>query len=208
MEPFDFDEIVRQRLNEDIDLHQHEIESSKPFVWSAIQDKIRMSRTLKWYHLAAAVVILLISFSFILINVQQGHNREMQLLSDKVDDIRINYESQGELIRAKELQVLNLTNELEDVEIQLTDLQNTDPVVTERIVYQVDTIYMKEIEYITVATELPPEETQSPDNQDIVENQTEIETDLEIFPTFYTRRTEPPGENLKVKFGPFSSKKN
>jgi hypothetical protein len=76
METSDFDKILRDKLSENHGLHQREMETAKPFVWSAVYNEIGRKKTLTWYHLAAAVLLLMITFSVTLVHVQKGHQNE------------------------------------------------------------------------------------------------------------------------------------
>ncbi len=80
MEPMDIDNIIKNKLQESSDLHTHEMDSAKPFIWSAVQNQI-LKRSITWYHLAAAIVMLMVSFSFVLYSIQNRHNKEINLLS-------------------------------------------------------------------------------------------------------------------------------
>ena len=214
MEPIDIDNLIKNKLLETNERHQHEMELAKPFIWSAVQNKIGKKSSLTWYHLAAAVVILMISFSFVLYSVQKGHTNEMELLSDKIDQLQRDYSSQATMIQTKDSQVATLGSELRNVELKLADLQLQKPLSQKEVfVYQTDTVYLKQVEYIT--TIAYPDE---PEEKDIVPSveQTELigiaqvqqdQMDDAIFPSYSSQRNSQPSETIKIKFGSFTVKK-
>ena len=214
MEPIDIDNLIKNKLLETNERHQHEMELAKPFIWSAVQNKIGKKSSLTWYHLAAAVVILMISFSFVLYSVQKGHTNEMELLSDKIDQLQRDYSSQATMIQTKDSQVATLGSELRNVELKLADLQLQKPLSQKEVfVYQTDTVYLKQVEYITTITY--PDE---PVEKDIVPSveQTELigiaqvqqdQMDDAIFPSYSSQRNSQPSETIKIKFGSFTVKK-
>ena len=91
MEPSDFDKILKSKIAEPGDLHEKEMNSAKPFIWSAVQKEIKGTRSLRWYHLAAAVLLLLICFSIILYALQNAHQKQLLILSDKIDLMESNH---------------------------------------------------------------------------------------------------------------------
>lgn len=209
MEPIDIDKIFRNKLLESNDLHKQEMESAKPFVWSAVLNKIEKSRSLTWYHLAAAVVLLMISFSFVLYNIQKGYNNEINLLSNKIDQFQKNHLSQLEFLQTKDIEVESLEIELKNVELKLSNLmqQKTLP-QRETYVYRTDTVYLKQLEYVTISTPIESEES----NGDTLVNMTDRtavakvqEMDDIIFPSYSSRGNRPQPETIKLKFGPLSA---
>ena len=86
MEHSDFDKILRNKINEVNDLHSKEMDTAKPFVWTEIQRR-NSSKGLRWYHLAAAVVLIVLCFSWVLLSMQNNHNKEPQTLSNKITSI-------------------------------------------------------------------------------------------------------------------------
>ncbi len=215
MEPIEIDKIIREKLLESNELHQHEMDSAKPFVWSAVQNQVRRKKPLTWVHLAAAAVLLMISFSFVLYNVQKGHKNELNLLSDKIDQLQINYSSQGELLLRKDIQVNTLSDELKNVELQLADLQQQKPLSPkETIVYRRDTVYLKQVEYITTVSD-PVGSNEIAigiveDKAEQMETTTvpEMETDTAIYPSKSIQANNQQSETLKFKFGSFVTRKN
>ena len=216
MEPYDIDNIIKGKLKESRDLHSHEMDAAKPFIWSAIQKKIDKKRPLAWYHLAAAVILLLLTFSFIMYTAQKSHKNEISQLSVKIDQLQARYLSQQELLQTKNTEVESLGNELREVEFQLADLHNEEPLsIKETIVYRVDTIYLNQIKYITRASD----QIQTKDiNPEIKENQAgrvevsrieDEEMDDIIFPTYSSEQnSKQSSESIKLRFGSFAVRKN
>ncbi len=215
MEPTDIDKIITNKLQESNDLHQHEMDTAKPFVWSAVQNKIGRKRSLTWVHLAAAVVLLLITFSFFFNSAQRGHKKELSLLSDKIDQLQINYSYQGELLGSKDNQIHTLHDELKNIELQLVDLQQQKPLsAKETIVYRTDTVYLTQVEYITAvsepveAEEVPPGTSEDQVEQIIKTTVKEKGTDAAIYPSNSIQAKNQQSETLKFKFGSFVARKD
>ena len=215
MEPFDIDKIIKNKLAQDSEIHAHEMESAKPFVWSAIQNQIGSRKSLTWYHLAAAVILLMISFSFILFSIQKGSHQEISQLSTKVDQLQKDYVAQAELLQYKNAQVESQGYELKNMEVRLTHLQENKPVVhSEKIVHQVDTVYIKQIEYITKIPDSNDENKLVMGEQIEMTIQTEkTETqesniDDMIFPSMRNPEKSEQAESIQIKMGSFLARKN
>lgn len=215
MEPKDIDNIVKNKLQENNDLHRSEMESAKPFVWSALQNQIERKRSLTWYHLAAALVLLMISFSFVLYSIQTGHRKQIDLLSNKIDQLQQNYSSQVDQLQTKKTQVESLGKELRNIELQLTDLQQQEPIVKkETIVFRTDTVYIKQIEYINITPDpmelrvISHSTIQDPTEQVEIATVNEKGRDDAIFSGYSYQGNSRSTEKIKVKFGSFTVRKN
>jgi len=213
MEPFDMDEIIRRKLQESSNLHQQQINAARPVVWEGIQSNISGRPVLRWYHLAAAVVLLMLCFSFILYRVQQAHRQEIQQLAGKFDQMHKDYQSQITQLQTKNAEVATLGNQLQRVEQQLGNLQQQTPrPVTETVVYRTDTVFVTQVKYITAPTD--PEDgkgintkaDEEPAKQIVATEASQIKTDDAIFTSSSNRRNAPASETLKLKFGSFAQK--
>jgi len=207
MEPSDIDKIIKGKLQETNDAHNQEMDSAKPFVWSAITKELKKKKSLSWYHLAAAVLLLLLSFSFIFYSIQQNHENEMVLISDKIDQLQKNYQSQLELLNSKDAEVKLLANELRGVELQLSDLGQFKPISQkEIIVYRTDTVYVKQVEYITSVSDpvISIEKTMDFEvekSEQLAQAETQHnEIDAVIYPSFVSQGKKQKSETIKVKF--------
>ena len=215
MEPFDIDKIIKNKLEQDSEIHAHEMESAKPFVWSAIQNQIGSRKSLTWYHLAAAVILLMISFSFILLGIQKEYHQEIAQLSTKVDQLQKDYVTQAELLQYKNTQVESQGYELKNMEVRLTNLQENKPAAqSEKIVHQVDTVYIKQIEYITKIPDSNDENKLMKGEQIEMAIQTE-KTDKQesniddmIFPSTRNAEKSEQAESIQIKMGFFLARKN
>jgi len=209
MEPVEFDRIIQNKLSEGNDLHEREMEKAKPFIWAAIQNKIGRKRSLTWIHLAAAVTLLMISFTFVIYRIQNGHQSEINALSNKIDQLQGSYLTQEDLLGKKDSQVEALRDDLQHVELQLSNLQQKKP-QKETIIYRTDTVYLKQVEYITTVSD-PVKPDRILETVDLPEK-TEItnvelnDTDGTIYPSYSYRSTK--SETIKLKFGSFAEKKN
>jgi len=213
MEPFDMDEIIKRKLQESNDSHQQQINAARPVVWEGIRRNISRRPALRWYHLAAAVVLLLLSFSFILYRVQQAHQQEILQLAGKFDQIQKNYQAQITQLQTKSKEVETLGNQLQRVELQLGNLQQqTPPPVKETVVYRTDTVYVTQVKYITVPTdpedgkEVITKADEEPAQQVVANEARQMKTDDAIFTSSSNRRSAPASETLKLKFGSFAQK--
>lgn len=206
MEPTDLDNIIKSKLLESNDEHQQEMADAKPFVWSAVQKELDAKKTLRWYHLAAAILLLMISFSFVLYGVQEKHKNEIGLLSQKIDQLQDQYQSQDNLLQIKNEEVKSLASELKNVEYQLTELQVDQPLhQKETIVYRTDTVYLKQVEYIAKVTDpvmtnenMPDQEISSSKQLTKVDSD-EWEIDDAIYPSVASSKKQK-SESIKVKF--------
>lgn len=214
MEPTDFDKILRDKIHESQDLHAKEMEAAKPFIWSAVYNEIGKKKSLTWYHLAAAVILLLITFSVVLYRVQTVHRRELASFSQQLDQLEKNYLSQATLLETKNSQLISLNDKLESVEQQFNNMQQTPAQVKERIVYQRDTVYLKQVEYVTVAPDTNKinyainKNSDHPPKEVKVVKLNENKIDDIIYPSSQgTDKREKP-ESIKVRLNAFTARSN
>jgi len=207
MEPGDFDKLIKSSLKGENSIHSNEMDKAKPFVWAAVQNNLKSSSSLRWYHLAAAILLLMISFSFILFGVQENHKNEISLLSKKIDQLQDQYQSRDNLLQTKNDEVETLASELKIVESQLTEMQ-ADRLLKQRetILYRTDTVYLKQVEYITtVADPVIPNEIMSVPEENPGEQQLtkagsdEWEIDDAIYPSVASSKKQK-SESIKFKF--------
>ncbi len=214
MEPFDIDKIVREKLQERNNLHKPQMDSARPFVWGAVQQQIATQQSFTWYHLAAAVVVLIIVFSAILFGLQRRHNQQLDRLANRLDQIQQSNVAQIDALRTKDAQAEFLESKLDQMEQALAGLQMEEPTAPkEVIIYRTDTVYVKQVEYITIAAD----STQSKElTTDVVEKPLErkevaelqgTKTDDVIFISSSSQSEDPPSEAIKFKFGAFSREK-
>lgn len=206
METADFDKLLKAKLKEPGGIHQKEMDEAKPFVWTAIQANMKKTYPIRWYHLAAAVVLLFISFGIVLRNVQKGHAEELDLLAQEVDELRKQYVSQGTALQSKDQELSSLTNELKNLEVQLTDLQIPQPQEQqERIVYRTDTIVLRQIEYVTqdpipVLAAESSDKKQESDSSNTSNNNVKSNINYSIYPSVAREDRNQKSENIKIKF--------
>lgn len=204
MEPFDtdkFDALIRQKMSEPIDVHTKEIEQSRPFVWTAIQQKKPL---IAWWHLAAAVVLILISTGGTFIVQQRSHTREIQSLAQQVAELKHSYKQQELQLTSKQQEVQALGQELAQMETTIRDASDfTPPPPT--IIYKTDTVYLKQVEYITrlIEPETPAESEVILTSNDPPE---EPYTDI-IYPSVRSRSSSDE-TGMKVRFGSITTQQN
>ena len=214
MEPNDFDRLLKEKLAQPNEAYQKEVEASKPFVWSAIQREVHMPYALKWYHLAAAVILLLITFGFVFTNMKGQHQDEMLALTNKVEELQQYYESQEEVLNAKDMELARLSGELERVESKLVTLNEQAPVsYKETIVYRTDTVIVERVEYIEVAPQpMIAQEVSTPSSEgDIAlavqtNSKEAVEYDQAIYPSGMVANRK--SENRRFRLGGATTRSN
>lgn len=207
MEPSEFDTIIRGKLQEETTLHQREMEASKPFVWAAIQSK--KTTVVPWYYLAAAAILFFVCFSWIFIQLQEQHQSELQLLSQKLEHLQ-SKTKEVELVTQKNRQLDLLCSEVEALEEKLTQVSHQPRAmeVPNQVVYRTDTVFITKTEYITEYLSLPEvKEKEEPLFEPEIDANLNATSDL-IYPDFNSStNTTVKKENasVKVKINTFSS---
>jgi hypothetical protein len=211
MEPSDFDRLLRDKVSQQHSLHEQEMEAAKPFVWSTVYNDIGQKKSLTWYHLAAAVLLLLITFSALVFNIQKSHTSELADLSKKIGALENGLITQSRSLESKNAELVSLKEELQSVEARFEHANQPLPLApVERIVYRTDTLVVREVEYITVVQK--PEESESfaiakaEEPETTVAHLDQSVTDDIIFPSSSLKENQA-GSN-KIKFNPFSSRTN
>ncbi len=215
MEPIDIDKIIRDKIVEGSDLHEQEMDSAKPFVWATVQNNIGKKKLLTWYHLAAAIILLLVCFSIVLYDIQEKHTDEIRLLSDKIDLLQKNHVSQADLVKSKDQEVESLGNELKQVQQKFTNLAQQKPIAQkETFVYRTDTVYLTQIEYITAIVDpVEPKEVathKKEEQTELVESTylPEREIDEAIYPSKLKMGKRQQSEPIVFKFGSLTARKD
>ena len=210
MEEFNFDQLIREKVDQETEIHQKEIDASKPFVWAALQQELSGRKSLRWYHLAAAVLLITLLFSYLLISVQNNHRNEINTLAGKIDKLQNEYNRQNQVIDQREQQVADLKSEMNHLDGQLTELESREMLPRETIVYRTDTVYVRQVEYITV---VEPGQAVNEDNTLAAlpsDNEKEITVppiiDDEIFPSNKGDSNTDQADVVKFRFGSFVAK--
>ncbi len=205
MESSEFDQIIKNKLAEDSDAHAFEMEKSKPFVWAAIQEKRRSDKPiLILYYMAAAVFLLLLCGSFFLNSIFQQHSNEVASLSQKIEQIEGSYHLQLGILQNKDAELDALCLELDKLEENIVELNQPQNVsVANQLVYVRDTIFIKELKYIT-QTLVPPkldslEEEAIKKLEEVSPLPDADEKEATIYPTYASSKAKN-GQNETVKF--------
>lgn len=209
MEASDFDKILKNKIAEPSDLHEKEMNSAKPFVWSAVNKEIKGTSSLTWYHMAAAVLLFLVSFSIILFYVQNSHERQLLMLSEKIDLLEINHQNQLSQLVNKNTELSTLLSHQDN---SIDEKVESPSQVIEKVIYRTDTVYIKKVEYVTVIQK--PDESESLVASNLTDTKEEMTiaklnqntTDEIIFPSRSLKDNKV--ESTKIKFTPFSSRSN
>jgi hypothetical protein len=214
MEPFEMDKIIREKLQLKSDVYRKELDEAKPFVWSAIQQQINVKHSPTWTHLAAAILVLFISFTFIIIKFNQRHKAEIIALVEKVDLMQREHQSEKAALQSKITQMSEMTDHLLLAESKLTKVVQANPgIQKDVIIYRTDTVYIKQVEYITTSdqplrTPEPAVEAAANDPQLLVTQVRENKKEDIIFPAERIRSEAQDSETIKLKFAAFTAGKN
>ena len=207
MEPSDIDKIIKGKLTEvgAKNVHRHEMDQAKPFVWSAVQNNLSQKKALRWYHLAAAILLLLIGFGFGFNEIQKNHQGEIALLHEQLRAIKTQNDDQILLLGQKELELQKVADQLQSVELQLANLEESSLVIApEKVLYRTDTVIIKQVEYVPA-----PNQGSLIVNHTVQTDKTEENISMEIeadniekaiYPSYTRNSRTPRSENMKVKF--------
>lgn len=213
MEPSELDRLIRQKQQEAKGLYQRERDSARAKVWSSVHSQIEKKKSLRWYHLAAAVVLILIPMAIVFNSMQQSGEKNLENLTEQIDQLKKDYLQQAALIIEKDAKLASLQVELLKVETQLKALEEIErSAQSERIVYVKDTVYIKQVEYITTITEpVPIDESLSTE----ISEQTEMASaqmapsesrDDIIFLSHQRKKDSQRSESLKLQIGSLTSR--
>jgi len=208
MEPADFDKLIANSLKGADSIHAKEMDRAKPFVWAAVQNNLKNHSSLRWYHLVAAIILLLVSFGFLLDTIRTRHLDEMSKLSSKLDQLEEHYLLQEKLLNMKNQQVSVMASELKEFQIKLASMEQTAPPGNKEVyIYRTDTVYLRQVEYVTVQAESSMDEGDG--KTIVVEAKNTMQEsaiaddkfDQVIYPSFAHERSKQKREPMKVKFG-------
>lgn len=212
MEPFDIDNIIKHKLGENNTLHLDSLESAKPFVWEGIQHRLSGKQYTKLYYLAAAVILLALSFSFVFYSLERSHDQEITYLQSQLDQMQREYQEQNMKLSTKNVQLISLEQQLSEIKQQLSTIQKSStkqPPYQVKMVTRTDTVYVPQVKYITlkpdlVDTKVFKDTVAEPARLDKMDTLKNLKTDDAIFITLSTKPAEQSPETIKVKFGPFT----
>ena len=214
MEPSDFDKLIKDKLQQDSNLHQENTEAAKPFVWTAIQTNLKHKKYLiPWYYAAAAAVLFAVFSSLLFLKSNQHYENELNLLSLQILEMK-QQAKPSDLIAFKNKQLDLLSKDVERLETSLTLKPNSQTtaapiekiIIEKQIVYRVDTVFLNGT---TQIAQLVPEfkpldkaETKDTVHQDT----TELESTTQvIFIHPETKNTTNSNSTaLRIKLGNFS----
>lgn len=214
MEPHDFDKLIKSRVQQANDIYQKEMEAAKPFVWSAVQNNLSRTNHITRWHLVAAVMVIVMVFTLVFHSSQQKHRQALDLLYTKMDQLQEHYHDQTNLLQRKEMQLDSVRDQLNQVVLHTENLPEIPKSPGERPMPKADTVFIRQIEYITaepeleVASESVPEKGAIPSA--IAQNSsTKVnEIDHVIFPSQKSSINNQRAEAIKVKFGSFTARKD
>ena len=213
MKPNEIDALLKNKLQENTDLYDQEISEAKPFVWASIRHKIARNNGIYWRHLAAvAMVLFLIGLSFVFYLSQRKQQLNLDLLTSKIDHLEKTNQSGTVALRTREAQITLLKNDLRLVIEQLTELSKEKTLEQPVILYQTDTIFIKQTKQTntTVAanTKSEPYGNRPFKTPARIVKEPEARIDEVIYPDFSNQKFKPPAETSKIKFGTFTARKD
>jgi hypothetical protein len=201
MEPHDFDKFIKGRVRQTSDTYKHERDAAKPFVWSAVQNNLRKTSQVTGWHLAAAVIAILMLFTLVFYSSQQKHRRELDLVYTKMKQLQQHYDVQTSLLQSREIQLDSVEDQLNHVVRHLEHLSQKPTPPAERPIPKIDTIFIRQVEYVTAEPELEVALVQN-----AIPEKNEI--DQVIFPIQKSSINNQREEAIKVKFGSFTARKD
>ena len=212
MEPSKFDDLIKNKLAGENPRHKNEIEHSRAFVWSSIQQNLKAERSWNWKALMVAAVFAFLIFSTVIFyNKLENQNREANQLSKQMVRLNKQFGIQTTLIVEKNQKINRLQNELNGIKAELKQLNN-QPVLTPKIVYKTDTVFLKNLNVIaqipktvdsTISNNTESTLTHTPKLKE--DNSQEFATN-KIYPSYVSvQKVSAPNETIKVKFASFVS---
>ncbi len=215
MEPKEFDRLIKSRIQQPSDVYQKEMEAAKPFVWSAVQGNLRNTGQVRHWQLAAAAAVLLILFSLILYTSKQEHQKELDLVYGKMDQLQQHFNTQTNLLQTREMQLDSVASQLNQVALHLEQLtQRPIASSTTSPILKVDTVFIRQIEYVTAKPDPDIPEASDPENSTLpssavvqVSPPQENKIDHVIYPS-QKSAVHNSKDAIKVKFGSFTARKD
>jgi len=209
MKPNEIDSLIRSKLQENDSFYDHEMAAAKPFIWAAIRNKITRTSLITWHHLAAAMILLFMVFSFIFNSLRLEHQRELDILSDKIDQLQRINNDRGMISEAKETQIASLENQLRYSAIQLDELTHESQTEVPTRLNHTDTVYINTVELIPTVAEI----NTHPDHYQAYMESVPVEvlkTEMDdvIYPDFSNQGNKQRIETIHVKFGSFTARKD
>lgn len=212
MEPSEFDDLIKNKLAGENPLHTNEIEHSRAFVWSSIQQNLKAEKSWNWKPFMAAAVFAFLILSTVIFHYKlENQNNEAIQLSKQMLRLNKQFGIQTTLLVEKNQKINRLQNELNGIKAELKQLNN-QPVLTPKIVYQTDTVFLKNLNEVaqtpniadsTTSVNTEPNKTITPELEG--DDPQEKETN-KIYPSYVsTQKLSAPNETIKVKFASFVS---
>lgn len=203
MEPSDFDRIIKQKISQENNLYQKEIAASKPFVWSEIKSNEKSKAILiPWYYAAAVIIILLLGSSWFFLDIQNKYHRQIDMLSQQINQ-QPDYYSFDRIVELGDEQLDFACNTIDSLQQANSVLKQklkepNDKAV--QIVYKVDTVFVKQIEYITEYISPIREKRDTSAFNPSSKSKAEIaQSSNLIYPDFVASNSKKSGENTNVK---------
>ena len=135
------------------------------------------------------------------------------MLSEQVDKLTQNYTQQVSSTDMKDQQLKELLDELQELKYKLDEIQNERPatMTRERVVYRRDTVYVKQVEYVTkmetpiVIADVDELQMENEDESMHVQNAV---VQHAIYPGNNKYTADQRTEKVRVRFGNLGAKSN
>jgi hypothetical protein len=155
------------------------------------------------------MVLLFMVFSFIFNSLRLEHQRELDILSDKIDQLQRINNDRGMISEAKETQIASLENQLRYSAIQLDELTHESQTEVPTRLNHTDTVYINTVELIPTVAEI----NTHPDHYQAYMESLPVEvlkTEMDdvIYPDFSNQGNKQRIETIHVKFGSFTARKD
>ena len=220
MEPFDLDKLIREKVLEEDNIHSREADNARAEIWTSIQDKTSKGRFISWYHLAASIALVIVSFTVILFLLQRKHTLENQELISKIESLEENYAQGESSIFEKDHQIKELTSNLNELESKLIVLSEKEfQPMTPIVIYKTDTVFVKTIEYMAYTPDAQAETVEITSvDENLTIDPSDIKTDTKgssdppfdgiIYPSPDSRKKGKDEESIKFRVGTIIAKNN
>jgi len=140
-------------------------------------------------------------FSLVFYSSQQKHQRELDLVYAKMDQLQQHYHVQTNLLRTREIQLDSVEDQLNHVVLHLEHLSQNITPPAERPIPKIDTVFIRQVEYVRAEPEV---EVTLADHAIPEKN----EIDHVIFPIHNSSINNQREETIKVKFGSFTARRD
>lgn len=151
MDPKAFDALFQAKVGEADGLYQEEIQTSKPYAWTAVQSNLApVQKDRKWFYLAAACLLLFFGLGSVwMLQTNKQHQSEMAVLKAQLNQLSSQNTAQEQQVGNKNDELLQLQEALEALQASVLakESEAIQQAVPQYIVRK-DTVVIERIQYI------------------------------------------------------------